>query len=237
MDKETDKSKICPMADNCSLLEDERELSAESLRAHLSEQRHDFFNLLQILYGYTQLKKSDKVLSHITDYCRKMENIGRLYNARCIKLADLLYTKCKEADSISLSLEINADISFEKAARVLDDERLLHAVDHMLSGIYYMLDASVYKDTHVMFSLKEAADSFLMEMFCVEIREGKPEGFVPILPEKEMFWEKIERTVTSFAEIEKFCIINGFNAEAFKGEAAFLLVAGKDKLNKSNLYY
>ncbi|HWQ30205.1 MAG TPA: Spo0B domain-containing protein, partial [Negativicutes bacterium] len=230
MDRETEKSKVCTVADDCSLLEAEMELSIESLRSHLSEQRHDFFNLLQILYGYTQLKKSDKVLSHITDYCRKMENIGRLYNARCIKLADLLYTKGKEADNIDLNLEVNADISYEQAAKALDDQRILHVVDHALSGLYYMLDAGGYKETHVVFFLKEEADSFRVEVFCMEIREGRLAGFVPVLPEKEMFWEKIERTVTGFAEIKKYCSDNGFKAEAFEAEAEFLLVVSKDML-------
>lgn len=234
MDRETDKSKVCPVADDCSVLEAERELSIESLREHLSEQRHDFFNLLQILYGYTQLKKSDKVLSHITDYCRKMENIGRLYNARCIKLADLLYTKCKEADNIDLNLEVNVDIGFEQAARALDDQRILHVVDHVLSGLYYILDAGGYKEAHVMFFLKEEADSFRVEVFCIEIREGKLAGFVPVMPEKEIFWEKIERTVTGFSEIKGYCNDNGFKAEAFEAEADFLLDVAKDMLNSFN---
>jgi hypothetical protein len=132
-----------------------------------------------------------------------MENIGRLYNARCIKLADLLYTKGKEADSIDLNLEVNADISFEQPASALDDERILHVVEHVLSGLYYMLDAAGHKETHVMFLLKENADNFRMEMFCMEIRDEKLDGLLPILPEKEIFWEKIERTVTGFSISEK----------------------------------
>ncbi|MGE5677262.1 MAG: Spo0B domain-containing protein [Pseudomonadota bacterium] len=225
---ETDKSKVCPVAGNCSLLEAERQLSIESLRAHLSEQRHDFFNLLQVLYGYTQLKKSDKVLSHITDYCRQMENIGRLYNARCIKLADLLYTKGKEADSIDLNLEVNADLSFEQSASVMDDERILHVVEHVLSGLYYMLDAAGRRENHVMFLLKENAEYFRAEMFCMEIRDEKLEVFLPALPEKEMFWEKIEKVVISFDRIKEYCLNNGFRAEAFETGAAFVLEVSKE---------
>ena len=63
-------------------IEAEREMYIESLKNHLREYRHDFFNLLQVLYGYTQLNKPDKVLQHITDYCRQMENIGTLYNCK-----------------------------------------------------------------------------------------------------------------------------------------------------------
>jgi hypothetical protein len=52
-----------------------------------------------------------------------------------------------------------------------------------------MLDAAGHKETHVMFLLKENADNFRMEMFCMEIRDEKLDGLLPILPEKEIFWE------------------------------------------------
>lgn len=205
------------------LLEAERERSIESLKAHLSEQRHDFFNLLQVLYGYTQLKKPDKVLAHIKDYCTQMENIGRLYNCKCIKLADLLYTKDKEAESIDLNLEINVDVSFDPVVRMLDDQAVLHAVDHAVSVFLYVLDDKGLKNTHIQFDLREGADDFQMEIYCRELREGQLEPISFVVPQQVMYWKKIERSVMCLDKIVKHCNENSIDGRMLEDGSTFVL--------------
>lgn len=207
----------------CSFVEAEKEQGVESLKEHLSEQRHDFFNLLQVLYGYTQLKKPDKVLMHIKDYCRQMENIGRLYNCKCIKLADLLYTKCKEAESIDLKLEVSAEVSFDSVVRILEDEAVLHAVDHGISGFLYVLDEKGYKNSHVLYELKEFTDNFHMEIYCREIREGQLEPVSFVIPMQVMYWKKIARSVMCFEKTAKHCADNGFEVRMLEDRATFIL--------------
>lgn len=206
-----------------SLVEAEKENSVESLKVHLSEQRHDYFNLLQVLYGYTQLGKSDKVLEHIKNYCRQMENIGRLYNCKCIKLADLLYTKGKEAESIDLKLEVSVEVSFDSVVRKLDEVAVLYAVDHALSGFLYVLDEKDLKNAHVMFDLKENMDDFQMEIYCRELREGKFEPVSFFISEQVMYWKKIARGIMCFDKIGKHCKDSGFNGRMLENEATFVL--------------
>jgi hypothetical protein len=205
------------------MLEAEKERSIESLKAHLSEQRHDFFNLLQVLYGYTQLKKPDKVLAHIKDYCTQMENIGRLYNSKCIKLADLLYTKDKEAGSIDLNLEINVEVSFDPVVRMLDEVAVLHAVDHAISVFLYVLDEKGLKNTHIQFDLREGADDFQMEIYCRELREGQIQPISFVIPVQVMYWKKIERSVMCFDKITEHCKDNSFNGRMLEDGSTFAL--------------
>lgn len=207
----------------CSMVEAEKERAVESLKAHLSEQRHDFFNLLQVLYGYTQLKKPDKVLDNIKDYCRQMENIGRLYNCKCIKLADLLYTKDKEAESIDLNLEICAEISFDSVVRILEDEAVLRAVDYAISIFFYVLDEKGYKNAHIFYELKEDTEGFHMEIYCREIREGQLESVSFVLPQQMMYWKKISRSVMCFDMITKHCNDNGYDGRMLEDGATFVL--------------
>ncbi|HWR60660.1 MAG TPA: Spo0B domain-containing protein [Clostridia bacterium] len=227
MSKNKRENEACVNADSCGLLEAERELSIESLKAHLSEQRHDFFNLLQVLYGYTQLKKYDKVLKNINDYCRQMENLGRLYNGKCIKLADLLYTKRKEADSLDLNLEVIAEVSFEPEVRLLDAGNVLHVVDRVLSAFYYMLDSEGCKEATMICSLKENKAAFLMEIYCRNIREGKlaPEGFE--FPDKEMYWKKLEIDISDFPMIIGYCRDTGLEGKLLEEGATFELSISK----------
>ncbi|MHB1391954.1 MAG: Spo0B domain-containing protein [Clostridia bacterium] len=208
---------------DCGILEAEKELAAESIKAHLSEQRHDFFNLLQVLYGYTQLKKPDKVLAHIKDYCTQMENIGRLYNCKCIKLADLLYTKHKEAESIDLNLEINVDVSFDPVVRMLEDEAVLHAVDNAVSVFLYIFDNKGLKNAHIQFDLREDADDFRMEISCRELREGQIQPISFVMPLQVMYWEKIARSIMCLERIVKHCKDNGFDGRMLEDGETFVL--------------
>ncbi len=159
----------CENIEGCSLVNEERERSLESLSSHLSEQRHDFFNLLQLIYGYTQLKKPDKVLECITSHSSRMENIGRLYNCKCISLADLLYTKIKEAEGADIDFEIDIDINIDSAARVLDSKIVMDAVEQEISNLFFALESKGYKHCHVIFSLKENTENFHIEIYCREV--------------------------------------------------------------------
>jgi hypothetical protein len=191
--------------DDVSAIESEKERYIESLKEHLSEQRHDFFNLLQVLYGYTQMKKPDKVLEHISEYCKRTENIGRLYNCKCIKLADLLYNKVKEAESVDLRLEVSVEVSFDSAVRILDEVPVVYVVDHVILGFLYVLDEKGIKNAHVIYNLKESSEGFLMEIYCREIREGL---FGPVdftIPELAVYWKKAARGVLGFDTIMKYC--------------------------------
>lgn len=208
---------------SCGMVEAEREQAVENLKVHLSEQRHDVFNLLQVLYGYTQLKKPDKVLTIIKDYCAQMENIGRLYNCKCIKLADLLYTKGKEAESIDLKLMVRAVVSFEPVVRILDDEAVIHAVDHAISNFLYAMDSKGYKNAHVMYELKEEPDCFRMEIFCREIREGQLPNISFDIPMQAMYWKKIARSIMGFEMVVRHCTDNGFEARLLEDEGTFVL--------------
>jgi len=213
----------CRNITGCDAVEAEKERSIESLKAHLGEQRHDFFNLLQVLYGYTQLKKPDKVLGYIENYCNRMENIGRLYNCKCIKLADLLYTKGKEAENINMNLKVSIEVTFDSVIRMLDDEAVLYAVDQVISGFLYVLDGKGCKDTHIMYELKENADSFHMEIYCRELREGQLGLINFVIPEHVMHWKKISRDIIPFDSIVKHCNERGFEGRMLEDGATFVL--------------
>ncbi|MGE5629560.1 MAG: Spo0B domain-containing protein [Caulobacteraceae bacterium] len=208
---------------NCELIEAEKENSIDVLKAHLSEQRHDFFNLLQVLYGYTQLKKSDKVLEQIKIYCKKMENIGRVYNSKCIKLADLLYTKEKEAASVDMNFEVNVDMSFDPVVRMLENENILHAVDLLTSNFFYNLYEKGYRNSTVVYNLKEDTDSFNMEIYCKEMREGGMEPFPFEIGDEEIYWRKISRSIISLGNIAKYCRKSRLETNYTKGDSSFVL--------------
>lgn len=211
----------CSQSEKCEIVEAEREQAVESLRAHLSEQRHDFFNLLQVIYGYTQLKKADKVLEYIRSYSSKLENIGRVYNSKCIKMADLLYTKEKEAENVDLNFEVSVEISFDPIIRILEEENIIHVIDSIIDNYFYMLNKNGHNNATVVYALKENADSFAMEIYCKEIRNGGMEAFPFIFADKEIYWSKISGSVESVDSIMEFCRKTGLEANWVAGDSTY----------------
>lgn len=206
------KADPCSKLENCEVIKAEREQAVENLRAHLSEQRHDFFNLLQVIYGYTQLKKTDKVLEHIRNYSRKLENIGRVYNSKCIKLADLLYNKEKEAGSVDLNFEISAETSFEPVVRMLENENIVYVIDSVVTAYFYMLCENGHKNATIVYGLKENDDDFTMEIYCSEIRSGELGPFPFLTGSEELYWSKLQRSFPSMEKILEFCKRTGLDA-------------------------
>ncbi len=192
---------------SCSTHTGRNEEAVESLRAHLSEQRHDIFNLLQLIYGFTQLKKPEKVLALIREYCSKMENIGRLYNARCIKLADLLYTKEKEAGIIDLNMEFLIDIDFEPDIRMLEQESCLMAINGIISQFFFRMHSLGVQNGVVSCHLKEEPDTYRLTVSAREKLEGPvcPEASWLKLTDETFYWRKISREVPAVRAIAAWC--------------------------------
>jgi hypothetical protein len=215
------KADSCSKLEKCEIIKAEREQAVESLRAHLSEQRHDFFNLLQVIYGYTQLKKADKVLEHIRNYSVKLENIGRVYNSKCIKLADLLYNKEKEAESVDLHFEVSAEISFEPIVRMLEDESIIHVIDSMVTAYFYILSENGHRNTTIVYGLKENSDDFSMEIYCREIRSGELSSFLFMPGKEELYWSKLQRSFPSMESVLEFCNRTGLDANWVERDSTF----------------
>lgn len=220
----------CVNKEECPILETEKEAAVHSLKLHLSEQRHDLLNLLQIVYGYTQLKKPEKVLSQINTYSRKMENIGAVYNAKCIKLADLLYTKGKEAEIVDLQLHYDVKINFEPEIRMLDADDILYAVDGIVSNGFLAFHKDGLRNANLVFSLKENEKSYDMELFFRDAQEG----FSIELPAKmkyadeDFYWNKISRQVPSVRNLEAFCRDKGYELSMDPGPSFFKFIVYKN---------
>lgn len=221
---------LCKHRDNCKIIELEREKAVENLRAHLSEQRHDFFNMLQVIYGLTQLKKTEKVLEYIRNYSRKLESIGRIYNSKCIKLADLLYTKEKEAGNIEVNFEVIPEICYNLEIRVLDDDRIIHTLESVINTYFYLLNVNDRKDATVVVELRESADSYTLEVYCKELRDNEMEVFPYILSEKEVHWNKISGNVKGLDSIIELCKAEELDAKLLDKDLSFILKVDKEQV-------
>jgi sensor histidine kinase regulating citrate/malate metabolism len=58
---------------------------------HIREQRHDFMNHIQVVWGYLQLKKPDEAIRYIARINEEFNVLGSLFKISCPQLSLFLY--------------------------------------------------------------------------------------------------------------------------------------------------
>ncbi|SHJ51824.1 Spo0B domain-containing protein [Tepidibacter formicigenes] len=74
----------------------------------LREQRHDFLNEIQIIFGYIKLNKIDKAVEYINKVSNNARICSKLSNLNCLDLCLMLnekFNKCKDLD-INIDFEV-----------------------------------------------------------------------------------------------------------------------------------
>lgn len=200
------------------------EMFKESLIKHLSEQRHDFNNILQLIYGYIQLNKTEKALSCIQDYAIKMDGIGRLHNNGCIILGDLFYNKVKEAEALSIKpvFSIKALQSFKNATL---EEVLARIIDEIITNCFYLLSIKHPQNSCIYLNTVEASSYYEITIKCSE--KGKDE-FIPILfVDKDYFWDKLSRNIPTLQQVIAICCGADIQLEILNENRMILLRVNK----------
>ncbi|WP_096635068.1 Spo0B domain-containing protein [Clostridium cochlearium] len=83
------------------------ELFIDSLR----NQRHDFMNDIQVLYGYMQINKYEEALRYLKKISKENENISNIYNLGDKFLGYILENNIKTMNKYGILLDIELEIS------------------------------------------------------------------------------------------------------------------------------
>ena len=122
------------------------------------ELRHDYMNAFQIIYGYLQLKKSEKAVEHIKKINALTVNISKVYNISITSIAVFLDKKTREAHSNGTSIyyevkvytddeyrgaknEYDIIVSLSEIFNLITDE-----ISHSSSNEDLIIDIAEYKD-------------------------------------------------------------------------------------------
>ncbi|HBM74551.1 MAG TPA: hypothetical protein DD429_03215 [Clostridiaceae bacterium] len=109
---------------------------AEVIR-YLREQRHDFINLIQVIWGYLQLNKSDKAKEYINEMLIEFELIGSIFKINNPSLSLLLYNNVLKARKSNITVDFDADLDFLN--KLCDDNDdigdLLYCIDKCFDEI------------------------------------------------------------------------------------------------------
>lgn len=102
----------------------------------LKHQRHDYMNLIQIVYGYLQLNKRDKALNQIKWINSMASSISKAYRISIFSISMLLEEKIMKADNYSIQLEYNVYSKLNENLRTVKNEnQIITRIDDIFDVI------------------------------------------------------------------------------------------------------
>jgi len=107
---------------DCEKLRKAKGTLVKEIRLISKEQRHDYMNMFQIVYGYLQLKKEDRAIEEIKRIANIASSISIAYNLSITSLCLLLDKKIREADNHGIEITYNVNSYIDIEYRDIENE-------------------------------------------------------------------------------------------------------------------
>ncbi|SHG88491.1 Spo0B domain-containing protein [Tepidibacter thalassicus] len=130
----------------------------------LREQRHDFLNEIQIIFGYIKLNKIDKAVEYINKVSYSAKVCSKLSNLNCIDLYLILnekLRKCKE-----LGINVNFEVYSVGERKDFLGKNILKSLNYFEKAIDIVLDF-VYNNSNFeeyIFYIEETPECFALKV-------------------------------------------------------------------------
>lgn len=112
-------------------------ININNMKRLFREQRHDYMNYIQIIYGYLQIGRIDKAIGEVGNVIAMNSNISKMYNLSILSISlfiDKWYKIFSNAD-IKVFYSIKNLTDFE--IRVVDnDKEIIQNLDYIFNDIY-----------------------------------------------------------------------------------------------------
>lgn len=106
------------------------------------KQRHDFMNMLQIVYGYLQLDRKEEAITQINKTINTTDSISQINKISVFSIVLFLENKLLELENLGLDLSIEVETSYDEEYRKISNEEEL--IRGMKEKIDYLLHYNNY---------------------------------------------------------------------------------------------
>ncbi|MFA5523920.1 MAG: Spo0B domain-containing protein [Tissierellales bacterium] len=108
----------------------------------LREQRHDYLNIFQIIYGHLQLNNIDMAIIHMKKAINLSYNSSKCFYISIFSISLLLEQKMKVCENKGIEMVLEVDSSIDSDIRHIDNEDII--VD-FISKLFDVFIESTYK--------------------------------------------------------------------------------------------
>lgn len=110
-------------------------LETKDIIGYLREQRHDFMNHIQVIWGYLQINKSEQAVSYIKEVNRKNESLGRVLKLGNSKAALFFYDLIKKAHIMGFNVDFEVESEDLDGYFTSDSSMKFEVIDEVFHGI------------------------------------------------------------------------------------------------------
>ncbi|WP_054869920.1 Spo0B domain-containing protein [Caloranaerobacter sp. TR13] len=153
---ELSKSRSCIGKEKCkNILKIQGEFTRK-LKNLNREQRHDWMNVLQVIYGYLQLGKYDMAIKKINDLSKIALSISKVYKLTITSICLLLERKIKEAYNNGIIFVFNVNNFSQVSYRKVDNLRnITKSLEYVIDKI---LECNKYDYREINIEISEYID-------------------------------------------------------------------------------
>ncbi|WP_041701763.1 Spo0B domain-containing protein [Gottschalkia acidurici] len=113
-------------------------LNIKDLKNLSRNQRHDYMNIFQIIYGYLQLNRKEDAIDQIKKVTSMTQNISKLYSISIFSMVLLLERKIMQANNLGINLNIEVETESNSEFRAIDnEEELLEKTREIIDCLLY----------------------------------------------------------------------------------------------------
>ena len=113
-------------------------LNIKDLKNSSRNQRHDYMNIFQIIYGYLQLNRKEDAIDQIKKVTSMTQNISKLYSISIFSMVLLLERKIMQANNLGINLNIEVETESNSEFRAIDnEEELLEKAREIIDCLLY----------------------------------------------------------------------------------------------------
>lgn len=113
----------------------------------LREQRHDFMNMFQIVYGYIQLGKVDKAIYSVNKVIELNSNISKLYSLSIFTISLFMDKKIREFTDFDMKINLAVKNMTDYEIRSIENEKEI--LGSLISIFDKIIDRDI-KDTETL---------------------------------------------------------------------------------------
>lgn len=170
-------------------------ITAKDIKNLSRKQRHDFMNILQVVYGYLQLDKKENAIDEIKKATSTTESISQLHKISNLGISLILESKLYETINLGKDITIEVETSYDEEYRDIDNEKEIISKIDKIIGSLIKINALALEDEEISTHIKIVENDDSLQIICLNYCSSKNLEKLKLLTEKYKEVELIDQEV------------------------------------------
>ena len=113
-----------------------KKITPKDIKNLSRRQRHDFMNILQVVYGYLQLDRKENAIAEIVKATNTTQYISQLHKISNLGISLVLENKLFEINNLGEYITLEVETSYEEEYRdICNEEEIINKLDEIIDSL------------------------------------------------------------------------------------------------------